>query len=263
MRLSPKDIEKLMLHGAGVLAQKRLWRGLRLNYPEAIALIASQLLEFIREGESVAVLMDKGKNILGRSQVLPAVAEMVDEVQVEGTFPDGVKLVTVHVPICNEVGQYALYGSGLEGLIPPVRNISAPAALAVASISESSAAKPGEYILLPEPIEINADQGAIALEVTNMGDRPIQVGSHYPFFETNASLRFDRALAFDLRLNIPSGTAVRFEPGETKVVNMVRFSGERIVHGGNGLISGSLDGSNREDALARAQAQGFASKEKK
>src|SRR6185436_6748805 len=121
MRLSPKDIEKLMLHGAGSLAQKRLWRGLRLNYPESVALIASQILEFIRDGESVAVLMDKGKRILGLSQVLPGVAELIDEVQVEGTFPDGVKLVTVHHPVCAERGEWALYGSGLEGLTPPKR----------------------------------------------------------------------------------------------------------------------------------------------
>ena len=119
MRLSPKDIEKLALHGAGFLAQKRLWRGLRLNYHEAIDLIAAQLLEFIREGDSVATLMDKGKTILGTAQVLPPVPEMVDEVQVEGTFPDGVKLVTVHHPICNRMGEWALYGSGLEGLPLP------------------------------------------------------------------------------------------------------------------------------------------------
>lgn len=251
MRLSPKDIDKLMLHGAGFLAQKRLWRGVRLNYPEAVALIAAQLLEFIREGESVAVLMDKGKDILGRSQVMPAVADMVEDVQVEGTFPDGVKLVTVHNPICADKGRWALYGSGLEGLPPPERSVFAP---------EGFPAAPGEYILREEPVLLNADRSAVELEVTNLGDRPIQVGSHYPFFETNAFLAFDRALAVDLRLDIPSGTAVRFEPGETKTVRMVPLSGERIVYGGSGLISGSVDGANRVDAIERAKAQGFASK---
>ncbi|MDB5103321.1 MAG: ureB [Fibrobacteres bacterium] len=249
MRLSPKEIEKLMLHGAGALAQKRLWRGVRLNYPEAVALIATQLLEFIRDGESVVVLMDKGKNILGRSQVLPAVADMVDEVQVEGTFPDGTKLVTVHRPICTEKGLWALYGSGLEGVTPPSKSIPAPA------LSDPA---PGEYLLRSEPILLNADRTAVELEVTNLGDRPIQVGSHYPFFETNASLRFDRAKALDLRLDIPSGTAVRFEPGETKTVRMVSLAGERLVFGGNGLLSGSLDGPNREKALQRAREGGFA-----
>jgi urease subunit gamma/beta len=252
VRLSPKDLDKLILHGAGVLAQKRLWRGLRLNYPEAIALIAMQLLEFIREGESVVVLMDKGKNILGRNQVLPAVADMVEDVQVEGTFPDGVKLVTVHHPICKEMGEWALYGSGLEGLTPPKSSLSSNAKEAVASMVQSSAANPGEYLLRSEPLILNSDRMAVEMEVVNLGDRPIQVGSHYPFFETNASLRFDRVKAIDLRLDIPSGTAVRFEPGETKQVRLVPLAGERIVFGGNGLISGALDGSNRDVALARA-----------
>jgi urease subunit gamma/beta len=256
LRLSPKEIEKLMLHGAGFLAQKRLWRGVRLNYPEAVALIASQLLEFIREGESVAVLMDKGKSILGRSQVLPSVAEMVDEVQVEGTFPDGVKLVTVHHPICSDKGIWALYGSGLDGIVPPNRN----AASLANPILSDSAASPGEYILRSEPILLNADRQAIAMEITNLGDRPIQVGSHYPFIETNASLELDRAKAADMRLDIPSGTAVRFEPGETKSVRLVPLAGERIVYGGNALVSGALDGANRDAALNRAREAGFAAR---
>jgi urease subunit gamma/beta len=250
LRLSPKEIEKLMLHGAGFLAQKRLWRGVLLNYPEAVALIATQLLEFIRDGESVVTLMDKGKNILGRRQVLPAVADMVDEVQVEGTFPDGTKLVTVHRPICVDKGQWALYGSGLEGIAFSGKPISAP------PLSEPA---PGEYLLRAEPILLNADRQAIDMDVTNLGDRPIQVGSHYPFFETNASLSFDRAKAVDLRLDIPSGTAVRFEPGETKSVRMVPLEGERIVYGGNGLISGPVDGPNRKASIGRANALGFAS----
>ena len=98
MHLTPREIDKLTLHQAGVLAQKRLARGLRLNYPEAVALIATQLLEFIRDGRSVAELMDLGRQLLGRADVLDGVADMIDEVQVEGTFPDGTKLVTVHHP---------------------------------------------------------------------------------------------------------------------------------------------------------------------
>src|SRR3954447_20257676 len=115
MHLSPRDIHKLMLHNAGFLAQKRLARGLRLSYPEAVALIATQVLEFIRDGRSVAELMDLGRRFLGRSDVLDGVPEMIDEVQVEGTFPDGTKLVTVHDPIVTERGDrsLALYGSFL------------------------------------------------------------------------------------------------------------------------------------------------------
>ena len=99
MRLSPREIDKLVLHNAGFVAQKRYARGLRLNYPETTALIATQLLEFIRDGERVSTLMNKGKQLLGIEDVLPGVPELVHEVQVEGTFPDGTKLVTVHNPI--------------------------------------------------------------------------------------------------------------------------------------------------------------------
>jgi urease subunit gamma/beta len=99
VRLAPRDVDKLLLHNAGFLAQKRLARGVRLNYPEAIALIATQLLELIRDGRRVAELMDIGRTFLGRYQVMDGVPELVTEVQVEGTFPDGTKLVTVHNPI--------------------------------------------------------------------------------------------------------------------------------------------------------------------
>src|SRR6185369_3887272 len=115
MHLSPRDLDKLILHQAGFLAQKRLARGLRLNYPEAVALIATQILEFIRAGHSVAELMDLGRQMLGRSEVMEGVPEMLIEVQVEGTFPDGSKLVTIHHPIVAEYGrlELALHGSFL------------------------------------------------------------------------------------------------------------------------------------------------------
>src|SRR6185369_4651644 len=115
VHLTPQEIDKLTLHQAGFLAQKRLARGLRLSYPEAVALIATQLLEFIRDGRSVAELMDLGRQFLGRAEVMDGVPELINEVQVEGTFPDGTKLVTVHNPIVRENGELApaLYGSFL------------------------------------------------------------------------------------------------------------------------------------------------------
>src|ERR1700722_15328890 len=121
MHLAPRDIDKLLLHQAGNLAQKRLARGVRLNYPEAVALIATQLLEFIRDGRSVAELMNLGRKFLGRNQVMPGVPSMVTEVQVEGTFPDGTKLVTVHHPIASEDGDLAL---ALYGSFLPIPEIS-------------------------------------------------------------------------------------------------------------------------------------------
>lgn len=247
MRLSPREIEKLILHNAGFLAQKRYARGLKLNYVEAVALIASQLQEFIREGYTVADLMDLGKRILGMSDVLPDVAEMIHEVQVEGTFPDGTKLVTVHDPICRETGDsgLALYGSGLT---------KTDVAKTPDNIIHN---KPGEIICESGELTLNEGRKTVALEVTNMGDRPVQVGSHYPFFEANPQLRFSRKQAYGFRLDIPSGAAVRFEPGESKIVNLVEIAGERKVYGGHGLISGQLSQVNREAALAKARAQGF------
>src|SRR5579863_8192135 len=121
MHLNPREIDKLLLHQAGCLAQKRLARGLRLNHPEAVALIATQLLEFIRDGKSVADLMDLGRHFLGRNQVMSGVPAMITEVQVEGTFPDGTKLVTVHHPIAAENGDLAL---ALHGSFLPVPNLS-------------------------------------------------------------------------------------------------------------------------------------------
>ena len=247
MRLSPREIDKLVLHNAGFVAQKRYARGLLLNYPETTALIATQLLEFIREGESVAALMDKGKKLLGSAEVMAGVPEMVGEVQVEGTFPDGTKLVTVHQPICREYGDavLALYGSGLERNSKPW------------SPDNAVSATPGSSALGERELQINAERDTVIIEVTNMGDRPVQVGSHFPFFETNAQLRFERARAYGFRLNIPSGTAVRFEPGETRTVELVEIAGRRIVHGGSGLIGGELGTENKEEALARARQRGF------
>jgi urease subunit beta len=101
---------------------------------------------------------------------------------------------------------------------------------------------PGEIITGPGEIELNAGRAAIEIEVANSGDRPIQVGSHYHFFETNAALKFDRAKARGCRLDIPAGTAVRFEPGQTRKVRLVAYGGARIVHGFNNKISGALGG---------------------
>src|SRR5215510_9480748 len=120
MHLTPRELDKLLLHGAGTLAQKRLARGLRLNYPEAVALIATVLLEMIRDGKSVAELMEVGRRLLGRAQVQDGVPEMIGEVQVEGTFEDGTKLVTVHDPIVALHGELAL---AMHGSFLPVPSI--------------------------------------------------------------------------------------------------------------------------------------------
>ena len=230
MHLAPRDLEKLLLHGAGFLAQKRLARGLRLNYPEAVALIATQTLELVRDGRSVAELMDLGRQMLGHIHVVPGVADLIDEVQVEGTFPDGTKLVTVHQPICAEETdlRLALYGSFLP---VPERALFTGAGAAVGREACPVAGAPGEVVTADGDIELNPGRPAIQLEVVHRGDRPIQVGSHYPFAETNAALDFDRAAAAGFRLDIPAGTAVRFEPGETKTVSLVQVAGASVAAG--------------------------------
>jgi urease beta subunit len=113
---------------------------------------------------------------------------------------------------------------------------------------------PGEYFLQNEPIEINAGRATTRVEVTNRGDRPIQVGSHCHFFETNRWLTFDRVLAYGMRLNIAAGTAVRFEPGDTRAVELVALGGSRQVSGLNGLVEGALDDPEvRERGLVAVQ----------
>ncbi|KAJ8580827.1 Metallo-dependent hydrolase, partial [Rhizopogon salebrosus TDB-379] len=235
MHILPREHDKLLLHQAGFLAQKRLARGLQLNINEAIALIASQLQERIRDGQhSVAELMHHGKTLLGRRHVLPSVPPRLHEIQVEGTFLDGVFLVTVHDPICTDDGdlESALYGSFLP--VPPQDKFPA-----VETTIISRESLPGAIIAKKERITINAGRKRIRLKVTNNGDRPIQVGSHYHFTETNGALEFDRVKANGMRLDIPAGTAVRFEPGthESKTVTLCAIAGNKTITGGNLIAS--------------------------
>ncbi|KAF8501372.1 urease [Russula emetica] len=255
MRLPPREHEKVALHQLGFLAQSRLARGLRLNQAEATALIASQLQERIRDGvHSVADLMQHGKNLLGRRHVLPSVPALLHEVQVEGTFHDGVFLVTVHDPIASEDGDIAAALSGSFFPIPsndlfPMQDPSL----------YSREKLPGAIIARKEDIVINKGRERVRLRVTNTGDRPVQIGSHYHFIEANAALSFDRGRAYGKRLDIPAGTAVRFEPGDIKTVTLCTIGGARIISGGNLLASGPLNHASLDAILSRLLAQGFLS----
>lgn len=220
----------MLLFMAAELARKRRARGLKLNYPEARALLADEILEGARDGKSVAELMSFGAGLLTTDDVLPGVAKLVGTLQVEGFFPDGQKLVTVHDPI--SPGREAVEG-----------------------------VEPGEIVTAEGEIELSAGRERRGLVVRNTGDRPVQVGSHFHFFEVNAALDFDRADAFGMHLDIPAGTAVRFEPGEEREVGLVALGGEREVHGLNMLTGGSTVDGGRGPALARAAAAGFAGAE--
>lgn len=193
-----------MLSYAADLAWRRRGRGLRLNYPEAVAVLCSYVMEAARDGQSVADLMQSGREVLSREDVLPGIPQMLDEVQIEATFPDGTKLVTIHDPF-----QGALSTD--------------------ASAGEFSS--PGEVIAAEGSIEINAGHPETRITVVNSGDRPVQVGSHFHFAQANTSLLFDREVAFGMHLDIPAGTAVRFEPGIEAEVTLVPLGGTRVVPG--------------------------------
>jgi urease beta subunit len=183
---------------------------------------------------------------------MDGVAEMIVEVQVEGTFPDGTKLVTVHSPVADIDGnlELALYASGL-----PVPDL---ALFGDRHEPDSPADLPGACITSDETLVLNADRNTVSVAVTNLGDRPIQVGSHYHFVETNAQLQFDRSAAYGKRLDIPAGTAVRFEPGESRSVDLVEIAGHRVIRGGNNLADGPVNEAGRAATLERIAQQNFA-----
>jgi urease len=249
MRLAGREIDKTQLSTVGFLAQRRLADGIRLNIPETIALITSQVMYLARKGFSVAQLMSEGKKMLGLKQVLPGVAYVVDEVQVEATFPDGTKLVTVHHPICVEHGKLSL---ALAGSFFPVPDVSI-----FSNDLEEEDVRPGEMITLRQPLYLNTGRNYIELDVLNQADRPIQVGSHYHFFETNPYLAFERGISYGMRLNIAAGTSTRFEPGETKHVSLVSIAGNQIIQGGNNLSSGKYDMNHLPTILNNAVNRNF------
>ncbi len=248
MHLAPRERDKLLLAEVGILAQRRLARGLRLNHPETVGLIALVVLELIRDGtHSVAQLMQTGRRLLGRRQVLPGVAELIHTVQVEGTFPDGTKLVTIHHPIAELDGELAL---ALHGSFLPLPDL--------AVFGDNQKCDPGQVMTVAGDLAINTNRETVELSVTNLGDRPIQVGSHYHFIECNPYLRFDRAKSYGMRLDIPAGTAVRFEPGEAKSVRLVAIAGNRVIRGGNALADGPVSPTGLTRAMERVRMGGFA-----
>jgi urease subunit gamma/beta len=204
MELTPREKDKLLIFTAALLAERRKGRGLKLNYPEAVAYISAAIMEGARDGKSVAQLMSEGTTILSRDDVMEGVPEMI--------------------PTCRSR--------------PP----SPTAASSSPCTIQSSRRRmiPGEMLVEPGELELNAGRPTVKLEVANGGDRPIQVGSHYHFYETNPALRFERALAYGMRLDIAAGTAVRFEPGQVRTVTLVALAGDRIVFGFNGQVNGPL-----------------------
>lgn len=224
MQLTPSERDRLLLFTVAELARARRARGLRLNVPEATALVADAVCEAARDGARHAEALAAGAQVLGADDVLPGVADVLTEVVVEALFDDGTRLVVVPDPI----------GAGHLGAQGP------------GAITE-----PGRPAGLP------AD--AVEVVVENLAAVPIRVTSHFHFFEVNPRLAFDRAAAYGRHLDVDAGTSVAFPPGGTTTVRLVPIAGARVVIGFAGLVDGPLDAPGaRERALVLLRECGFA-----
>jgi urease subunit gamma/beta len=224
MRLTPREQDRLTIFLAAELARARRARGLRLNVPEATALISDVFCEAARDGATLAQATAAARAALGPDDVLPGTADLLHRIEVEALFDDGSRLAVLDDPIG---------GGGLGD------------------------AAPGAILAAPAPIPY-PDLAVTSLAVENTAAVPIAVTSHWHFFEANPRLRFDRAAAFGKRLRIPAGASVRFEPGATRTVELVDIGGERIAIGFAGLVDGPLDAAGaRASALEKARACGY------
>lgn len=199
MHLTPREKERLQLFTVAELARRRRARGRRLNAPEAIALICDEVLEAAWDGLSMDEVIAAGRAVLTEDDVMEGVAAMVPTVQVEALFPSGTALVAVDSPI-------------------------RPAASTTSTASTDDAARPeapGAVHTASGPVRINEGRRTLRLTVRNTGDRAVYVSSHYPLDETNEALHFDREAAAGMRLDIPAGTALVFEPGGEREVELV------------------------------------------
>lgn len=227
MLLTPTERDRLLVFTAAELARARRARGLRLNVPETVALVADTVCEAARDGARHEEALAAGRAVLGPDDVLPGVPDVVTEVKVEAVFDDGTRLVVVPDPI----------GGGSLGT-------RAPGALLPAERLRGG---------FPEdPPDV------VRVTVTNTASVPVSVSSHFHFFEVNPRLSFDRSAGYGRHLDIPAGATVRFDPGAATQVELVPIRGARVALGFSGLVDGPLDAPGaREAALGRARACGF------
>ena len=189
MKLTPKEQDRLTIFTLAELARRRRARGIKLNYPEAVALICDEVMEEARAGRSYEEVVAHGMQVLAEVDVMEGVAELASRIYIEPLFDDGTKLVVLHSPI-QKVGK------------KPQEKKSAPGSS------------------MPDMVTLNAGKPTITLTVTNTSDHPVQITSHMPFWEINRRMQFDREQARGYRLDIPAGGAIRWEPGETKEVRL-------------------------------------------
>jgi urease subunit gamma/beta len=231
MRLTPQERDRLLIASAAAVARRRRERGLRLNVPETVALVADCVVEAARDGCRLAEAVERGRSLLGPDDVLPGVADVVTEVRVEAVFDDGTRLAVVPDPI----------GGGHLG-------DDAPGAVLTGPVEPRPVDPPGSADRAP----------AVVVEVVNTAAVPVSVTSHWHFFEADPRLRFDRAAAYGMRLAVAAGAAVRFEPAVPQRVGLVPIGGARVAVGFAGLVDGPLDDPRvRAAALERLAAFGY------
>ncbi len=230
MRLTPQERDRLLIATAAQVARRRLARGVLLNIPEAIAVIADEGIEAARDGLRLQQAVARACDVLGPDDVLPGVAEVVTQVRVEAVFDDGTRLMVIEDPI----------GS-------PDDSVPAPGEV-IAGESEDP----------EEPTATRDPRTHAEIDVLNTASVPISVTSHWHFFEANPRLQFDRAAAYGQRLDVAAGAAVRFDAGERVRVRLVPFGGLRVAVGFAGLVDGALDDPEvRSQALVRAHEWGY------
>jgi urease subunit gamma/beta len=228
MNLAPTEIERLTIFMAAEHARRLRAHAIKLSHPEAVALIADEMMLAARKGMTYEAIVNMGGQILTADDVEPGVPPMVEMISVEANFPQGTKMVIVFNPI----------GPGQD--------------------EAAETDEPGEVITPEGEIALNAGRPRIEIDVINTGDRDIQVRSHTHFFEVNRALDFDRAQAFGMRLDVLSGGGVRFEPGLRRRVTLVPMAGDRIVRGQAGLTEGALDDETvKQAAFTAARIAGY------
>jgi urease subunit gamma/beta len=232
VQLTPSELDRLLLFTVAELARARRARGLRLNVPEATAIVADAVAEAARDGLRHEDAVRIGQSVLGPDDVLAGVADVLHDVKVEAVFDDGTRLVVVPDPI----------GGGHLG-------VDAPGAVTVAAAEETSPVQDAERA---------ARLGIVEIDVVNTAAVPITVTSHFHFLEVNPRLLFDRAAAYGRHLDIAAGSTQAFSPGQNVRVPLAPIRGERVAIGFAGLVDGPLDAPGaRERALDLLRATGF------
>jgi urease subunit gamma/beta len=232
VQLTPSERDRLLLFTVAELARSRRARGLRLNVPEATAVIADAVAEAARDGKRHEEAIAVGRAVLGPDDVLPGVSDVLYDVKVEALFDDGTRLVVVPDPI------------GAEPL-----GAEAPGAVTVAAPAERDEAADIARWSTLDVVEVDVHNTALV---------PITVTSHFHFLEVNPRLSFDRETAYGRHLDIAAGSSVAFEPGETQRVALVPIRGGRVVIGMAGLVDGPLDApGTKQRALDLLRATGF------